>query len=149
MAHGIAFHFAPWSLLHDVAPVLWPVPQVQSARVGVAVELPALASGLLRLARHQAGITQAELARRAGVSASMVCAYERERRQPTLTTLLRLLEAAGYELAMQLVPTDDSAGCSARGQRWPPAIAESWDQYLRATASRDRPSHPPPGAVAG
>lgn len=117
--------------------------------MGVAVELPTLASGLLRLARHQAGITQAELARRAGVSASMVCAYERERRQPTLTTLQRLLEAAGYELAMQLVPSNDPAGWSGRAQRWPRAIAESWDQYLRATAVAAQPVAPRPGAAAG
>ena len=54
------------------------------------------AAGLLRLARSQAGISQAELARRAGVPASMVSAYERDRRQPTLATLMRLVNAAGY-----------------------------------------------------
>ncbi len=114
--------------------------------MGVAVELPTLASGLLRLARHQAGITQAELARRAGVSASMVCAYERERRQPTLTTLQRLLEAAGYELAMQLVPSNDPAGWSGRRSGWPRAIAESWDQYLRRYCRRGTARCAPSGS---
>ncbi len=65
------------------------------------------AAGLLRLARSKAGMTQAELGDRAGVPASMISAYERDRRQPTLTTLLRLLKAAGYELRMHLVPYDD------------------------------------------
>lgn len=55
------------------------------------------AAGLLRLARDKAGLTQVEVARRAGVPASMVSAYEHSRRQPTLPTLLRLLKAAGYE----------------------------------------------------
>ncbi len=75
--------------------------------VSVYDELATPAAGLLQLARHKAGITQAELARRAGVPASMVSAYERDRRQPTLATLLRLLKAAGYELRMHLAPYDD------------------------------------------
>jgi transcriptional regulator with XRE-family HTH domain len=36
----------------------------------------------------------------------MISAYERDKRQPTLTTLLRLLAAAGFELRMQLAPHD-------------------------------------------
>jgi transcriptional regulator with XRE-family HTH domain len=36
----------------------------------------------------------------------MISAYERDRRQPTLPTLLRLLEAAGFDLRMKLVPHD-------------------------------------------
>jgi hypothetical protein len=36
----------------------------------------------------------------------MVSAYERDRRQPTIPTLMRLLNAAGFELSMRLVPTD-------------------------------------------
>lgn len=63
-------------------------------------------AGLLQLARLKAGVTQAELARRAGVPTTMVSAYERGRRQPTLATLQRLLRAAGYELRMHLAPYD-------------------------------------------
>jgi transcriptional regulator with XRE-family HTH domain len=36
----------------------------------------------------------------------MISAYERDRRQPTLPTLLRLLEGAGFDLSMRLVPHD-------------------------------------------
>jgi transcriptional regulator with XRE-family HTH domain len=36
----------------------------------------------------------------------MVSAYERDKRQPTLPTLLRLLEAAGFELRMHLEELD-------------------------------------------
>ena len=37
---------------------------------------------------------------------TMISAYERDRRQPTLETLLRLLRAAGFDLRMQLAPYD-------------------------------------------
>jgi hypothetical protein len=36
----------------------------------------------------------------------MISAYERDRRQPTVPTLTRLLRAAGFDLKMQLVPSD-------------------------------------------
>jgi ABC-type microcin C transport system permease subunit YejB len=36
----------------------------------------------------------------------MISAYERDRRQPTIPTLMGLLEAAGFELSMRLVPSD-------------------------------------------
>lgn len=58
-------------------------------------------------ARLKAGLSQAELAERAGVPRSMVSAYERGQRQATLPTLRRLLKAAGYELRMHLEPYDD------------------------------------------
>jgi transcriptional regulator with XRE-family HTH domain len=51
-------------------------------------------------------MTQRELAERAGVPTTMISAYERGKRQPTLETLLRLLRAAGFELRMQLEPVD-------------------------------------------
>lgn len=36
----------------------------------------------------------------------MISAYERNKRQPSLETLLRLLHAAGFELTMKLEPHD-------------------------------------------
>jgi transcriptional regulator with XRE-family HTH domain len=60
------------------------------------------AAGLLQLARLKAGLSQQQLADRAGVPATMVSAYERDKRQPTLPTLLRLLRAAGFDLRMHL-----------------------------------------------
>jgi transcriptional regulator with XRE-family HTH domain len=67
---------------------------------------PSTASALLQLARIKSGLSQAQLAQRAGVPATMISAYERDRRQPTLPTLLRLLQAAGFDLRMELVPHD-------------------------------------------
>ena len=60
------------------------------------------AQGLLRRARSQAGMSQAELATRAGVAQSEISAYEAGRRQPALSTLARLIEAAGYDLVVDI-----------------------------------------------
>ena len=64
------------------------------------------AAALLQLARLKAGMSQRELAERASVPTTMISAYERGRRDPSLTTLLRLLHAAGFELRMTLEPYD-------------------------------------------
>ncbi len=69
-------------------------------------ETPTPAAALLQLARLKSGLSQRELSTRAGVPATMISAYERDRRQPTLPTLLRLLRAAGFDLSMRLVPHD-------------------------------------------
>jgi transcriptional regulator with XRE-family HTH domain len=75
-----------------------------------AGQLPSPSSALLQLARLKAGLTQRELAERAEVPITMISAYERDQRQPTLATLLRLLRAAGFDLRLHLAvhdPHDD------------------------------------------
>lgn len=62
---------------------------------------PTPASVLVRRARQLAGLSQSELARRSGVAAPTISAYEAGRRDPTVTSLLRLLDAAGFDLALQ------------------------------------------------
>ena len=57
---------------------------------------------LLREARRKAGLSQAELARRAGVTQSVVSAYESAARQPSLPMLDRLVSATGLELELQV-----------------------------------------------
>ena len=57
-----------------------------------------LAGALLRQARRGAGLSQAELAARAGVTQSVISAYESGHRQPSVPTLAALVEAAGCEL---------------------------------------------------
>jgi transcriptional regulator with XRE-family HTH domain len=69
-------------------------------------DVPSLAAALLQLARLKADMSQRELAERASVPTTMISAYERDKRQPSLTTLLRLLHAAGFELTMKLEPYD-------------------------------------------
>lgn len=60
---------------------------------------------LLRQARARAGLSQAELARRAGVGQSVISDYERGRREPALDTLERLVSATGHELVLALQPS--------------------------------------------
>jgi uncharacterized protein len=72
-----------------------------------------LAADLLRLARAKAGLTQAQLAGRAGVAQSLISAYENGHRQPTLPSLQRLLAAAGLELRTRLEPPDNQSAAAA------------------------------------
>lgn len=60
------------------------------------------AGALLRRARVKAGLSQAELAARAGVTQSVVSAYESGHRQPSVPTLAALIDAAGYDLVLGL-----------------------------------------------
>jgi transcriptional regulator with XRE-family HTH domain len=68
--------------------------------------LPSPSSALLQLARLKADMSQRELAERAGGPVAMISAYERDQRQPTLATLLRLLRAAGFDLRLHLAAYD-------------------------------------------
>jgi predicted nucleotidyltransferase/DNA-binding XRE family transcriptional regulator len=61
---------------------------------------------LLRQARKKAGLSQTELARRAGVTQSVVSAYEAGRRQPSFPTLARLIEATGHDMEVVLRPRE-------------------------------------------
>src|SRR6266487_3099776 len=57
------------------------------------------AGTVLRDARRRAGLSQVELAARAGVTQSVISAYESGHRQPSVPTLAALIEATGFELA--------------------------------------------------
>lgn len=54
---------------------------------------------LLEQVRINSGLTQEELARRAGTSRPTLSAYEHGRKSPTVATFARLLSEAGWELA--------------------------------------------------
>jgi transcriptional regulator with XRE-family HTH domain len=69
-------------------------------------DLRSTAASILALARLKTGLSQKQLAEKAGVDATMISAYERDLRQPTLPTLERLLSAAGLELRLHLKPRD-------------------------------------------
>ena len=60
-----------------------------------------LGSEFLRLARRQAGLSQAALARKAGVPRSVLNAYERGHRQPGADALAAILRAAGFTLELR------------------------------------------------
>jgi uncharacterized protein len=79
------------------------------------------AASLLRAVRRRAGLTQAELARRAGTSQPVISAYEHGARDPSVATLRRLVEAGGERLHLgagpapsDLPPPRDPAEHAAR-----------------------------------
>lgn len=59
---------------------------------------------LIRAVRRRQGLTQADLARRAGTSQPVVSAYEHGRRDPTISTLCKLVAAGGEHLRVDAVP---------------------------------------------
>lgn len=74
----------------------------------------------LRDARRRAGLTQAELARRAGTSQATISAYENGRKEPSVQTLSRLLAASGSRLVAEpghLPVVQRSANDDARAAR--------------------------------
>lgn len=62
-------------------------------------------SQLLERARHMAGLSQQELAARAGTSRTTLSAYEHGRKSPSITTAQRILRCAGWELVTQPLVT--------------------------------------------
>jgi transcriptional regulator with XRE-family HTH domain len=60
------------------------------------------ASVLIRRARGDAGLTQAQLARRLGVTQAALARLERRGSNPTVATLERVLRAAGRRLELRL-----------------------------------------------
>lgn len=72
------------------------------------------AGNLIRLARHDRGLSQRELARRAGTSQATISAYEAGRKSPNLDTLKRIIRAAGLDLRIRLEPLDDHDEAMAR-----------------------------------
>jgi transcriptional regulator with XRE-family HTH domain len=59
------------------------------------------AAALIEKIRSQSGLSQAELARRAGLPRSVVNAYLRGHREPGGDTLSRLASAGGFELELK------------------------------------------------
>lgn len=78
---------------------------------------------LVRTARKESGLTQAELARRAGTTQSAVARIETGRASPTVRTLQSLLAAAGrrLELAAPPAPSSIDETLIARQLRMTPA----------------------------
>jgi transcriptional regulator with XRE-family HTH domain len=63
---------------------------------------------LVREARKRAGISQAELARRAGTTQSAVARLETGRNSPSFEQVERLMRLCGFLLIVELAPYDDS-----------------------------------------
>lgn len=58
-----------------------------------------VSSSLLEHVRQHAGLTQEQLAARAGTSRPTLSAYEHGHKSPTLSTAERILDGAGFELS--------------------------------------------------
>lgn len=73
-----------------------------------------MGNDLIREARKRAGLTQRELAERAGTTQSAIARIETGRSTPTLDTVLRMLRLCGLDLDIMLVERDDSDWAQAR-----------------------------------
>lgn len=90
------------------------------------VESPAvtLAGALLSDARHRSGLTQTELAERAGVVRPLISQYETGKKDPSVSMLARLLRSCGMELRMQAaLPSDADRDQYSRDERVGPVQA--------------------------
>jgi transcriptional regulator with XRE-family HTH domain len=67
---------------------------------------------LIRAARQRAGLSQTELARRAGMVQSKISDYERGRWHPTRRSLLQVAQALGCPIERLLPPAAESASPS-------------------------------------
>lgn len=66
------------------------------------------ASRLIREARLRAGLTQAELAEKAGRDRTVVARWEQGIVAPSVETLVELVQACGFDLPLEIVPFDDT-----------------------------------------
>ncbi len=105
--------------------------------------MPTLASALVVQARQRSGLTQLELAKRAGTSRSAISDIEHGKRDPGLERLQHILAAAGFDLLTRLAPHDDhDEVLKALGARMDPevrqahnaAMGEFYDEARQAMA---------------
>ena len=89
------------------------------------------AANIIKLARHDSGLSQRGLAKRAATSQAAIAAYESGRRSPTLETLTRIVRAAGQDLRIQVVAYDDHDDAMA-------AYESSLPEETRAALQRER-----------
>ena len=61
-------------------------------------------AAIIKAVRRRQGLTQADLARRAGTSQPVISAYEHGRRDPTYETLRKLVQAGGERLQLDAAP---------------------------------------------
>lgn len=90
-----------------IRPYLGDMVEDDELYIGPNRRMPTTASSLLVQARLRAGLSQEELAARAGVSRSAISAIEHGKRDPGLAYLERILRAAGFELHPGLALHDD------------------------------------------
>lgn len=67
-----------------------------------------MGNDLIREARKRAGLSQRELAERAGTTQSAIARVETGRSTPTFDTVLRMVRLCGLDLDLMVVERDDS-----------------------------------------
>jgi transcriptional regulator with XRE-family HTH domain len=67
-----------------------------------------LGNDLVREARRRAGLTQSDLAARAGTTQSAIARFESGRPDVSLNDVIRLVRLCGFDLEVAIVPPDDS-----------------------------------------
>jgi transcriptional regulator with XRE-family HTH domain len=95
-------------------------------------------------AREQAGLSQAELARRVGMPRSVINVYEHGKRQPGADVLVRLLAATGHQMVSAPVVSPVDPSRAGRILEQVLELAEA----LPFSASRDN-DYPPFTAAVG
>ena len=95
---------------------------------------------VIKSARAEAGLSQTELAKRAGTSQPALARYETGAAVPSVGTLERLLSACGQELELRAVPAtvpSRAAASSVRGRLGPTAtlLRSRRSRLLEAAAS--------------
>ncbi len=95
-------------------------------------------SQIIEEVRRLAGLTQSELALRAGTSQAAVARYENGISNPSTATLQRLTRAAGYEVRVQIVPVKASNLNSKRAAKLRKKRGEINSLLARAGASNPR-----------
>lgn len=90
-----------------------------------------MGNDLVREARKRAGLTQRELAERAGTTQSAIARLESGRTQPTFDTVLRLVRLCGMDLDIMLTERDDSDWAQAqRLLRLTPSERITWGLHV-------------------
>ena len=72
-----------------------------------------LGNDLVREARKRAGLTQSDLAARAGTTQSAIARLESGRPEVSLNDVMRLVRLCGLDLEVAIVPRDDSDSAQA------------------------------------
>jgi transcriptional regulator with XRE-family HTH domain len=91
---------------------------------------------IIREARRRSALSLRGLARRAGTSHATLRAYEAGNIEPTVPTLQRIVQAAGFDLDVALTPRVDGDSGGDRGEELEAALE------LAALFPADHPADP-------
>ncbi len=97
------------------------------------------ASNLIADARGRAGLSQGELAMRAGTSRTAICAYESGAKDPRAETVERLIHASGYTLHIEAAQTWSTVGSGRKTISVPSSLPRL--EPARAFARVQLPQH--------